>query len=108
MAFIRGDRHQASLLPAYVEDYVPAEDPVRAFDAFVEALDLTALGFDLGENQAGPPPFEPRTMLKLLLYAYSYGLRSSRKIERACHHNLSFIWLTGNLRPDHKTIADFR
>jgi transposase len=47
-------------------------------------------------------------MLKLLVYEYSYGTRSSRKLERACHHNLSFIWLTSGLKPDHKTIAEFR
>lgn len=47
-------------------------------------------------------------MLKLLVYGYSYGIRSSRKLERACHHNLSFIWLTSRLKPDHKTIAEFR
>ena len=47
-------------------------------------------------------------MLKLLVYEYSYGTRSSRKLERACHHNLSFIWLPSGLKPDHKTIAEFR
>ncbi len=47
-------------------------------------------------------------MLKLLLYGYSYGIRSSRKLERACCHNLSFIWLAGGLKPDFKTIAEFR
>ena len=47
-------------------------------------------------------------MLKLLVYGYSYGLKSSRKLERECHHNLAFIWLMGGLKPDHKTIAEFR
>ena len=47
-------------------------------------------------------------MLKLLVYGYSYGIRSSRKLERVCHHNLSFVWLTSNLKPDPKTIAEFR
>ena len=47
-------------------------------------------------------------MLKLLIYGYSHGIRSSRKLERAVHHNVSFIWLTGGLKPDHKTIAEFR
>jgi hypothetical protein len=46
--------------------------------------------------------------LKILVYGYSYGWRSSRKLERALHHNLSFIWLTGGMKPDHKTIARFR
>ncbi|MCG2820339.1 MAG: IS1182 family transposase, partial [Candidatus Atribacteria bacterium] len=52
--------------------------------------------------------YHPYAMLKLLVYGYSYGIRSSRKLERACHHNLSFIWLTSGLKPDHKTIAEFR
>jgi transposase len=108
MAYIRGDRQQSWLMPPSVEDYIPATDPVRAYDAFVEALDLKELGFELDDNRVGAPEFEPRAMIKLLVYAYSYGLRGSRKIERACHHNLSFIWLTGNLRPDHKTICRFR
>ena len=47
-------------------------------------------------------------MLKLLIYGYSYGVRSSRKLERETHYNFSFIWLTGGLKPDHKTIAEFR
>jgi len=47
-------------------------------------------------------------MLKILVYAYSYGWRSSRKIERALHHNLSFVWLAGGLKPDFKTISTFR
>jgi hypothetical protein len=47
-------------------------------------------------------------MLKLLVYGYSYGIRSSRKLERETHYNLSFIWLSGGLKPDFKTIAEFR
>ena len=47
-------------------------------------------------------------MLKLLVYGYSYGVRSSRRLERETHYNLSFIWLVGGLHPDHKTIAEFR
>jgi len=103
MAFIKGDRQQTWLIPPSVEDYIPANDPVRAYDAFGDALDLKELGFELQDIRVGAPEFDPRAMLKLLIYGYSYGLRSSRKLERACHHNLSFIWLTGDLRPDHKT-----
>jgi hypothetical protein len=47
-------------------------------------------------------------MMKLLVYGYSYGIKSSRKLERETHHNVSFIWLMGGLKPDHKTIAEFR
>jgi len=66
------------------------------------------LGITLDPNKVGNSEYHPKAMLKLLVYGYSYGIRSSRKLERACHHNLSFIWLTSNLMPDHKTIAEFR
>jgi transposase len=96
------------LFPASIDDYVPKDDPVRAYDAFVEALDFGKLGFELEEDKVGNPEYDPKAMLKLLVYGYSYGVRSSRKLEREVHHNLSFIWLVGGLRPDHKTIAEFR
>jgi len=108
MAYRIGDRLQLGLLPASIEDYVSPEDPVRAYDAFVEALDLLQLGIELDPNQVGNAAYEPHTMLKLLVYGYSYGVRSSRKLERECHHNLAFMWLMAGLRPDHKTIAEFR
>ena len=108
MAYIYGERAQTNLLPSSIEDYIAPDDPVRAYDAFVEQVDLERLGVRLDPDQVGHPEFDPRAMLKLLIYGYSYGIRSSRKLERATHHNLSFIWLTGGLKPDHKTIARFR
>src|SRR5512137_2954685 len=108
MAYRYGDREQMALLPQSIEDYVPAEHPVRVYDAFVEALDFGSLGIELDEEQVGNSEYDPRAMLKLLVYGYSYGVRSSRKLERETHDNLSFVWLMGGLRPDHKTIAEFR
>jgi transposase len=66
------------------------------------------LGISLDERKVGNSQYDPRSMLKLLLYGYSYGVRSSRKLEREVHNNLSFIWLMRQLKPDHKTIAEFR
>jgi len=97
-----------TLLPPVIEDYVGHSDPVRAYDAIIEALDIEELGLIIDSSQVGNPAYDPKTMLKLLVYGYSYGWRSSRKLERACYHNLSFIWLMGGLKPDHKTIANFR
>jgi transposase len=91
-----------------MEDYIVPDDPVRAYDAFIGALDFRDLGITLDANKVGNSEYHPHAMLKLLVYGYSYGIRSSRKLERACHHNLSFIWLTSGLKPDHKTIAEFR
>lgn len=108
MAYRYGDRFQLGLFPPSIEDYVAPHDPVRAYDAFVEALDFNALGIELDPNQVGNPEYDPKAMLKLLVYGYSYGIKSSRKLERETHHNLAFIWLMGGLKPDHKTIAEFR
>jgi len=91
-----------------MEDYIASDDPVRAYDAFIGALDFRDLGITLNANKVGNSEYHPHAMLKLLVYGYSYGIRSSRKLERATHHNLSFIWLTSGLKPDHKTIAEFR
>jgi len=96
------------MLPPTIEEYVGEDDPVRAYDAFVEALDLEQIGIEGEEVKVGNSAYEPKTMLKILVYGYAYGWRSSRKLERALHHNLSFMWLAGGMKPDHKTIAKFR
>lgn len=108
MAYRYGSRTQLTFLPASIEKYVTEEDPVRVYDAFIDALDPKELGITLDENAIGNSCYDPVTMLKILVYGYSYGWRSSRKIERALHHNLSFVWLAGGLKPDHKTISNFR
>jgi transposase len=108
MAYRYGNRDQLGLLPPSIEEYVAEDDPVRAYDAFVESVDFSKLGIEIDEHQVGNSEYDPRAMLKLLVYGYSYGIKESRKLERATHHNLSFIWLMGGLKPDHKTIAEFR
>jgi transposase len=108
MAYRCGDRFQLGLFPPSIEDYVAPTDPVRAYDAFVEVLDFNALGIEIDPNQVGNPEYDPKAMLKLFVYGYSYGIKSSRKLERETYHNLSFIWLMGGLKPDHKTISEFR
>ena len=108
MAYRYGNREQFGLFPQSIEDYVTQEDPVRVYDAFVESVDFGELGIDIDEHQVGNSEYDPKAMLKLLVYGYSYGLKGSRKLERACHHNMSFMWLMGGLKPDHKTIAEFR
>lgn len=108
MAIRRGNREQMELLPPSIEQYVAEDAPVRVYDAFVEALDLNELGIVVDPMKEGNPCYDPKAMLKLLVYGYSYGVRSSRKLERELYYNLSFIWLMGGLKPDHKTIAEFR
>ena len=108
MAYRNGDRYQIGLLPQSIEEYVAGDDPVRAYDAFVEALDFHELGIEIDRHKVGNAEYNPRSMVKLLIYGYSYGVKSSRKLERECYHNIAFIWLMGGLKPDHKTIAEFR
>jgi transposase len=108
LAYKRGNREQLMILPPTIEEHVGEDDPVRAYDAFVEALNLEELGIEVEEVKVGNSTYDPKTMLKILVYGYSYGWRSSRELERALHDNLSFIWLTGGMKPDHKTIARFR
>jgi len=108
MAYRYGNRNQMTLFPQSIEKYVPDDSPVRAYDAFVEALDFIELGIDTNPYKVGNSEYDPKAMLKLLVYGYSYGVKSSRKLERETHNNLSFIWLMGGLKPDHKTIAEFR
>ena len=108
MAIRQGNRGQLQMLPACIEDYVPQDAPVRVYDAFVDNLDFGELGIECNPGKEGNPCYDPRAMLKLLTYGYSYGIRSSRRLEREVNYNLSFIWLMGGLKPDFKTIAEFR
>jgi transposase len=110
MSYVRGsDRGQALLLPAAIEDYVPAEAPVRVIDAFVDGLDMQQLGFERAvPATTGRPPYDPRDLLKLYLYGYLNEVRSSRRLESECCRNVELMWLLRQLAPDFKTIADFR
>ena len=108
--FVEGiDRSQSSLFPAELEDYVAEDNPVRAVDAFVEGLDLGKLGFGrVAPLETGRPSYRPATLLKIYIYGYLNRVPSSRRLERECQRNIELVWLTGQLAPDFKTIADFR
>ena len=108
MAYRYGNRTQIEFFPPSIEDYVAPDAPVRAYDVMIEALDLDELGIVWDPNKVGNSCYDPKAMLKLLVYGYSYGVRSSRKLEREANYNVSFMWLLGGLRPDHKTISEFR
>ena len=107
--FIEGaDREQVMLLPECLDDYVDETNTVRVVDAFVDRLDLTALGFKTMPEATGRPGYHPGMMLRLYIYGYLNRIQSSRRLERECGRNLELLWLTGRLQPDFKTIADFR
>lgn len=109
MAYRYGqNRKQMMLFPQSIDEYVSEDNPVRAYDAFVDTLKFSDLGINLDDSKIGNSQYDPRLMLKLLLFGYSYGVKSSRKLERETHNNIAFIWLMKGLKPDHKTIAEFR
>src|SRR5512137_486693 len=102
-------RTQAALFPVMLEEAVDADAVVRVIDAWVVSLPLGALGFERAVPAAtGRPPYAPADLLKLYLYGYLSGVRSSRRLERECRRNVEVMWLLGRLAPDHKTIAEFR
>lgn len=108
--FIAGvDRTQTTLFPPCMDDWIDEENPVRAVDVFVDALDLGDLGFEgVAPASTGRPSYHPSVMLKLYIYGYLNRVQSSRRLEREAGRNIELMWLVGRLAPDHKTIADFR
>jgi len=92
-----------------LESAIPADAFVRVVDAFVDAIDLKSFGFAHVECQEeGRPPYPPSVLMKLYLYGYRYGIRTTRKLEREAHTNIEAMWLLSGLCPKYKTIADFR
>jgi transposase len=97
------------LLPECLDEWIDESNPVRAVDAFVDALDLGKLGFEgVVPEVTGRPSYHPSALLKLYIYGYLNRVQSSRRLEREAGRNLEVIWLLGRLVPDDKTIADFR
>ena len=110
MTHIAGhDRSQILLLPESLDDYVGQDNPVRFIEAFVDGLDLTAAGFTrVTFKPTGRPGYAPTDLLKLYIYGYLNRIRSSRRLEAETHRAIEVIWLLRHLKPDFKTIADFR
>ena len=110
MGYVRGEsRQQVYLLPEAIDDDVTAENPVRFLDVFVEKLDLAELRFARATPaETGRPPYDPGDRLRLYLYGYLNRSRSSRCLEREGGRNVEVMWRLRKLRPDFKTIADFR
>ena len=107
--FIKGeDRHQATLFPERLDDYIAEDSAVRVIDVFLDQLDLSGLGFKTEPNDTGRPAYHPSTMLKIYVYGYLNRVQSSRRLEREAQRNIELMWLTERLAPDFKTIADFR
>ncbi len=110
MSYISGvSRNQIVLFPEAIDDYISQENSVRFIDAFVEKINLSKQGFKKSNPaKTGRPAYDPRALLKLYLYGYKNRITSSRRLEMETHRNMEVIWLLRKLRPDFKTIADFR
>lgn len=108
MQHIQGiSRHQLQL--ASLEDTISQDNPVRFIEAFVDYIDLVKIGFDLKVLKTeGRPSFKTEVFLKLYLYGYLNGVRSSRRLEKECLRNQEVQWLLENIRPNYHSIADFR
>ena len=106
--FRRYDPDQSFLMPPSIDDWLPQDHTARFIAEVVdELLDLSAV-YDSYVEASGAPPYDPQMMLKLLLYAYSTGVTSSREMERRCHVDVAFRWLSANSAPDYRSIARFR
>jgi len=110
MGYIEGeDRKQTMLFPEVLEDYITEENAVRFIDVFIEGLDLSEMGFQKAiPKETGRPPYHPGDLLRLYVYGYLNRTRSSRQLEKEAGRNVELMWLMRKLRPDFKTIADFR
>jgi transposase len=110
MGYIEGeDRKQSVLFPEVLDDYISEENAVRFIDVFIEELDLSELGFVKAiPKETGRAPYDPGDLLRLYVYGYLNRTRSSRQLEREARRNVELMWLRRKLRPDFKTIADFR
>lgn len=108
MQHIQGiSRHQLQIRS--LEDTITLENPIRFIDAFVGVIDFQKLGFELRILKTeGRPSFKTEVFLKLYLYGYLNGIRSSRRLEKEYLRNLEVQWLLEDIRPNYHSIADFR
>lgn len=101
------DRNQFSMMA--LEEMVGKDSYARLVDLFVDALPLDQLGFaNVNHEIQGRPPYHPSILLKLYMYGYRHGLRSSNKLQQACLVNVELWWLLKGLRPSARTICYFR
>lgn len=108
MGYIEGSDRRQIMMIAY-DDLVEKNSIARLIDRFIEVCDLAKMGFRHAVPvKTGRPAYDPAAMTKLYLYGYETGIRSSRKLEIETRRNIEVIWLMNNLKPDHKTIAEFR
>jgi transposase len=108
VGYIEGiDRNQVSI--SSLNELVKPDAAVRVIDLFIEVVDIKNLGFSrMKPLETGRPAYPPEMLCKLYVYGYENGIRSSRKLERETYRNIEVMWLMNSLKPDHKTISEFR
>ena len=99
-------RNQMVLFPETINDYIPEGHSARIVLSIVLTLNIDTIISEF--SNVGQRAFSPRTLLVILFYGYSIGIRSSRKLSKACEERVDFMYLTGKLHPSHKTISEFR
>lgn len=109
MHYVQGkDRNQLQIMRS-LDECVGENNVVRVIDAFVDNLDVKALGFaNSSLKNEGRPPYSPKDMLKLYIYGMENGITSSRKLEKECSRNMELMWLVSEIQPENKTICTFR
>lgn len=94
MGYIQGvDRNQIVFHPNTLDAYVSEDNEVRAIDAFINSLDMGAMGFKGEPAKEGRPGYDPRDMLKLYMYGYLNHIRSSRRLQKEAGRNVEVMWL---------------
>jgi len=96
------------LMPAVLQEWLPPEHLAYFISDVVDHLDLSAIMIRYEDEGRGYPPYHPRMMVKVLLYAYCIGVPFSRKMEKRLHEDIAFRVLAANDTPDFRTISDFR
>lgn len=100
-------RHQMRI--SSLEDAITSDNQVRFIDAFVSVIDLSKLGFTVRTlKKEGRPSYRTQIFLRIYLYGYLNGIRSSRKLEKECFRNIEMQWLLEDVRPNYHSISDFR
>jgi transposase len=99
---------QMLLMPVALQEWLPEDHLAYFISDVVDHLDLSSIVGRYEAEQRGYPPYHPRMMVKVLVYAYCIGVPSSRKIEKHLHQDIAFRVLAANNTPDFRTISDFR
>lgn len=106
MPYLAYEQEKGYLLPPYLGELLPADHVARVVNEVVDLLDIREITSQV--KVEGRPAYHPKMMLKILFYAYSQKVRSSRVIARRCAEDVVFMWLAGMQRPDFRTVSDFR